>query len=323
MSELKIIVVGLGGFGLKTIEEISYKFAGPTFLGLSNKVDDINSSPLKDKILLGNGVTTNHSKELGKKRVEHNKKEIQDSLSGYDVLILITALGYGTGSGGSPVVAKIAKDLGLYVITICTTPFAFEGQNRLSIAKSTIDELNNVCDSLIVIPNQNLIKGILKPQNGVEDKIQQVSNLIRYVVISFDSIFNFKDDGFNLYKKLNENSKETYFGIGAVLGEENALIALRFAAKGNLMSKSLSNANKVLLSIDYKAEVSNDTINLIYDEINNLIGHEVEIYYTYNINDTSGDILLLSLFASGDAKSDSVSSEFDKLKDAINPNNLI
>lgn len=322
MNELRIKVVGLGGFGLSTVEEISYKYAGLTYLGLSNKIDDINKSPLRDKILLGNGVTTNHSPELGKRRIQESMDEIKKSLENNDVVILITALGYGTGSGGAPIISKLAKDLGSYVISICTTPFSFEGQNRDSNAKSALAELKKSSDSLIVISNQKLIKGIVKPSNGVEEKIEEARNLVRHIVISIDNVIN-SSSSFNEFKKINELSKETYFGVGAVMGEENALVALRLAAKPNIIDKSLSNANKVLISINYKTEVSENTLNLIYDELYNIIGRDVEIIYTYTMDELSSGILMLSLFASGDGKAETVLSEFDKLKDAINPNNLM
>ena len=111
-DKIRIKVVGLGGFGLSTVELMSKGIVGVDFLGLSNKHPILNDSNLTEKILLGGGVTTNHSPELGKKRVLDSKEEITKSLEGYDVIIIVTALGFGTGTGGAPLVSSIVKVLG-------------------------------------------------------------------------------------------------------------------------------------------------------------------------------------------------------------------
>lgn len=327
-NDIRIKVVGLGGFGLSTVEMMSLKVVGADFLGLSNKYALISDSSLSEKILLGGGVTTNHSPELGKRRVQETKDEIIKSLEGYDVIIIITALGFGTGTGGAPLIASIAKELGSFTIAICTTPFAFEGTNKDAVAKTGLFQLKAVCDSIMVISNQKLIKGQTKPQDGVEEKLTDVKNLIRYTVNSMINMLHFSNgyniSSFDAFKNLYRTSKETFFGCGAVIGLDQAVSALRHAAKTDLLTSSLSNANKVLLTIDYKEEIPREVINLLLDEIKNISGDDVEITYTTSINPDSMGILFISIFATGiDIKDNKGLSDFDKLKDAINPNNFL
>ena len=328
-DKIRIKVVGLGGFGLSTVELMSKGIVGVDFLGLSNKHPIINDSNLTEKILLGGGVTTNHSPELGKKRVLDSKEEITKSLEGYDVIIIVTALGFGTGTGGAPLVASIAKDLGAFTIGVCTTPFAFEGANKDAVAKMGLFQLKAICDSILVFSNQKLIKGTAKPTDGVEEKLMSVKNQIRYMVSSLVNMLNYSKgismNAFDSLKSLFRSNKEMFFGCGAVMGEFQAVSALRHAIKSDLLITSLSNANRILLTIDYKEEISKETLDLLYDEIYNITGDEVDILYTSSVNPESLGILFISVFATGeDIKDNNKSiSDFDKLKDAINPNNFL
>lgn len=328
-DKIRIKVVGLGGFGLSTVELMSKSVVGVDFLGLSNKHPIINDSNLTEKILLGGGVTTNHSPELGKKRVLDSKEEIIKSLEGYDIVIIVTALGFGTGTGGAPLVASIAKDLGAFTIGVCTTPFAFEGANKEAVAKIGLFQLKAICDSIIVFSNQKLIKGQLKPQESVEEKLMDVKKQIRYLVSSLVNMLNYSKaatiNSFDSFKSLFIQNKETFFGCGAVMGDTQAVSALRHAIKSDLLVTSLRNANRILLNIDYKEELSRETLDLLYDEIYNITGEEADIVYTSAINPESMGILFISIFATGEDLKDSNKSisDFDKLKDAINPNNFL
>jgi cell division protein FtsZ len=132
-------------------------------------------------------------------------------------------------------------------------------------------------------------------------------------------------NAFDSLRSLFRSNKEMFFGCGAVMGEFQAVSALRHAIKSDLLITSLSNANRILLTIDYKEEISKETLDLLYDEIYNITGDDVDIIYTSSINPESMGILFVSVFATGeDIKDNNKSiSDFDKLKDAINPNNFL
>lgn len=324
----KVKVIGLGGFGLAAVSEMAGRVVGPEFLGLSNKHDLINDSDLSHKILLGGGVTTNHSPELGKRRVTESSEEIKKAIAGYDVVVIITALGYGTGTGGAPLIASMAKEMGIFTMVICTMPFSFEGTNRDAVAKAGLFQLKAICDSVIVISNQKLVKGITKPQDGLDEKLGEVRKLARYIVSSLSNVIYSSTssgrDGLECFKSLYTSGKDTYFGCGAVLGESQAVTAVRHAAKSDLLQASLSSSQRVLVTIDYVGDLAPSTLNLIYDEVYNITGSDAEIIYTRSVNPEAAGILFISLFATGDgAKEEKISSEFDKLKDAINPNNFM
>ena len=328
VHDIKIKIVGIGGFGLATVIDMHEAVIGPDYLLLSNKPDDIAKIHFGEKILLGNGVTTNHSQELGKKRVESSAEEIKKSLTGYDIVIIVSGLGYGTGTGGSPVVASIARELGAFTIAICSTPFLYEGSNRETIAKTGIFKLKAICDSLLVVSKQKLVKGIRRPEEDMTEKLKSVSDLIRYIVTCInDNVTLSTGDGLtgiDGLKAVLRNGNDAFFGCGAVMNEESLIEAVRHATNTPLLNATLNNASRVLLTVSYSRELNTKELNTVYDEIRNITGSDTEIIYTHILNEECFGIIFVSIFASGeDLKEEKVASSFDKLRDAINPNNLI
>ena len=159
----KIRVVGVGGGGGNALNTMVEKgIEGVEFIAVNTDLQALENSKADGKIQVGknltNGLGAGMNHEHGKKAVEENRDEIERALSGSDMVFITAGMGGGTGTGGAPEVARIAKSMNALVVAIVTTPFKFEGKPRLHLALQGIEALKDEVDSLIVIPNQKILE---------------------------------------------------------------------------------------------------------------------------------------------------------------------
>ena len=158
----RIRVVGVGGSGKNAINHmIASKVRGVEFIAVNSDAQDLHRSLAKRKIHIGKNLTrglgTGMNPELGKRAAEETRQEIQEALTGSDMVFITCGMGGGTGTGGAPIIAKIAKEVGALVIAVVTKPFSFEGAQRKDIAERGLAELKKEVDAFIVIPNDKLL----------------------------------------------------------------------------------------------------------------------------------------------------------------------
>ena len=158
----RVKVIGVGGSGLNAVDHmIRSKVKGVDFIGVNTDAQDLHHSLMPKKLHIGRAVTrglgAGMDPELGRLAAEENKTEIQDSLSGADMVFVTCGFGGGTGSGAAPVIASVAKESGILTIAVVTKPFAFEGLKRIQIAEEGLTKLRNNVDAMIVIPNDRLL----------------------------------------------------------------------------------------------------------------------------------------------------------------------
>jgi cell division protein FtsZ len=166
-SFARIKVVGVGGSGLNAVNHmINQKVRGVEFIAVNTDAQDLHHSNARKKIHIGKNLTkglgAGMDPGIGRRAAEETKEEIQESVKGADMVFIACGMGGGTGSGASPEIAKIARELGALVIGVVTKPFSFEGLQRQRIAAQAIDELKKEVDSIIVIPNDRLFNVIQK-----------------------------------------------------------------------------------------------------------------------------------------------------------------
>ena len=158
----KIKVIGLGGGGSNAVNRMmAAKFTGVDFIVANTDLQALRSSPAPQKIQLGarltSGLGAGSNPEVGRNAAQEDKDTIKSMLEGADMVFVTAGLGGGTGTGAAPVVAAIAKDLGILTVAVVTKPFHFEGRRRQQQAESGMSDLRNVVDTLITIPNQRLL----------------------------------------------------------------------------------------------------------------------------------------------------------------------
>ncbi|MEI7513229.1 MAG: cell division protein FtsZ [bacterium] len=252
----RIKVVGCGGSGKNaTNHMINSKVRGVDFIAVNTDSQDLHHSLSKKKIHIGKNLTrglgTGMNPELGKRAAEETKEEIQNALKGADMVFIACGMGGGTGTGAAPIVAQVAKDLGVLTVAVVTKPFSFEGTQRNKIADNGLADLKKSVDALIVIPNDRLLQTVSRDTSArnafsmcdevLKQAVEGISDLITTPgIINID----FAD-----IRAVMENAGPALMGVGSATGEKRAEDAAKMAINSPLLDISINGARGVLFSI--------------------------------------------------------------------------
>jgi cell division protein FtsZ len=274
----RIKVVGIGGGGGNAVTRMANaKIRGIDFLALNTDAQDLHNSTASEKIHIGKNATrglgAGMNPDLGRQAAEESKTEIQDALRGADLVFITCGLGGGTGSGASPVVAEIARDLGALTVAIVTKPFSFEGKQRGRIADDALNTLKDRVDTLITIPNDKILAVIDKKttllnafdivDDILKQAVQGISDLITYpgiVNVDFADI-----------KAIMQESGPALIGIGRSSGENRAMEAAKMAINSPLLEIAVDGARGVLFNISGGSDLGmlevNEAARIITDSV--------------------------------------------------------
>lgn len=275
----RIRVVGIGGSGKNAINHmIESKVRGVEFIAVNSDAQDLHRSLAKRKIHIGKNLTrglgTGMSPDLGKRAAEETRQEIQEALSGSDMVFITCGMGGGTGTGGAPIVAKIAKEIGALVIAVVTKPFSFEGAQRREIAERGLDELKKEVDAYIVIPNDKLLS-IVDVQTSAKNAFAMCDEILRQAVEGVSDIITTPGEintDFNDIKAIMEGAGPALMGIGVADGDERAREAAQQAVNSPLLDVSISGAKGVLFVV-----AGSDDLGIMeIQEAAKVIGESVE-----------------------------------------------
>ncbi|MFA5651841.1 MAG: cell division protein FtsZ [Candidatus Paceibacterota bacterium] len=252
----RIKVLGVGGSGKNAVNHmINSKVKGVDFIAINTDAQDLHQSQAGKKIHIGKNLTkglgTGMNPELGKRAAEETKEELQEMLKGADMVFVASGMGGGTGSGAAPVIAKIAKELGILTIAVVTKPFMFEGNQRGKIAELAIEELKKNVDAIIVVPNDRLMSMVTKDTTAksafaiCDDILRQAVEGISDLITTPGTInIDFAD-----IKAVIENAGSALMGIGRATGDKRAEEAAKMAINSPLLEVSINGAKGVLFSI--------------------------------------------------------------------------
>ena len=252
----RIKVLGVGGSGKNAINHmINSKVKGVDFIAINTDAQDLHYSLAHKKIHIGKNLTkglgTGMNPELGKRAAEETKEELQETLKGADMIFVAGGMGGGTCSGAAPIIAKIAKELGILTIAVVTRPFMFEGLQRNKIAEFYIEELKKNVDAIIVVPNDRLMSMVTKDTTAksafaiCDDILRQAVEGISDLITTPGTInIDFAD-----IKAVIENAGSALMGIGRATGEKRAEEAAKMAINSPLLEVSINGAKGVLFSI--------------------------------------------------------------------------
>ena len=252
----RIRVVGVGGSGKNAINHmITSKVRGVEFIAVNSDAQDLHRSLAKRKIHIGKNLTrglgTGMNPELGKRAAEETRQEIQEALSGSDMVFITCGMGGGTGTGASAIVAKIAKEVGALVIAVVTKPFAFEGAQRKDIAERGLAELKKEVDAFIVIPNDKLLS-IVDKNTSAKNAFAMCDEILRQAVEGVSDIITTPGDintDFNDIKAIMEGAGPALMGIGTAEGDDRAKHAAHEAVNSPLLDVSISGAKGILFVV--------------------------------------------------------------------------
>jgi cell division protein FtsZ len=252
----KIKVVGVGGGGGTAIDRmIDVGVKGVEFIAVNTDVQALHYNKANTKLHIGKSITrglgAGMNPELGAQAAEESQNEIRDALKDADMVFVTCGMGGGTGTGASPVVAEIARDLGALTVSVITKPFAFEGAQRKNLAERGLTELSDKVDTIITIPNDKLLQSIDK-KTSLLDAFQIVDEVLRQGVqgiaelITVPGLINVD---FADVKAVMANAGSALMGIGQASGENKALEAAKAAINSPLLEMSIEGARGILFTV--------------------------------------------------------------------------
>jgi len=274
----RIKVIGVGGSGQNAINHmIKSEVGGVDFISLNTDAQDLHHCKAKKKVHIGKNLTkglgAGMNPDIGKKAAEETKEEIQDVVNGSDMVFVAGGMGGGTGTGASPVVARIAKDSGALTVAVVTKPFSFEGAQRMRIAEDGLQELRQEVDAIIVIPNDRLLS-LVDKSTTARDAFAICDDILRQAVegisdlITTPGIINVD---FADIRAIMENAGSALMGIGSATGEKRAEEAATAAINSPLLELSISGAKGVLFAISGGDDITmheiQDAARIITDSV--------------------------------------------------------
>ena len=301
-----IKVVGCGGGGGNALNRmVDCGVTGVDFIAVNTDVQALRTSRAATMIQIGEkltkGLGAGATPEIGKKAAEESREEIASALKGADLVFVTAGMGGGTGTGAAPVVAEIARDMGILTIAVVTKPFAFEGKTRMRKAESGIDELKQRVDTLVVIPNERLLqvcpkgtsfKGAFNFADDVlRQGIQGISDLISQTgIINLD----FAD-----VKAVMESGGMAHLGIGVGKGEKAMADAAQNAISSPMLETSIDGARAVLINVTCNSNCSIVDINDAVEMITAAADSEANIIFGASIDDALEDEVHITVIATG------------------------
>ena len=301
-----IKVVGVGGGGVNAVNRmIEEGLKGVQFVAINTDSQALIFSDADTKLDIGReatrGLGAGANPEVGKTSAEDHKTEIEDALQGSDMVFVTAGEGGGTGTGAAPVVASIAKKMGALTVGVVTRPFKFEGARRTRQAMAGIEELRDVCDTLIVIPNDRLmqlggeelsiVEAFRAADEVLHNGVQGITNLITIPgMINVD----FAD-----VRSVMADAGSALMGIGFARGDNRALNAAEQAINSPLLESTMEGAKGVLLSIAGGSDLGLHEVNAAASMVEERADEDANIIFGTIIDDNLGDEVRVTIIATG------------------------
>ena len=259
----RLKVIGVGGSGQNAVDHmIRSKVKGVDFISINTDAQDLHNSLAPKKIHVGREVTrglgAGMNPELGRMAAEESRKEIEELVRGADLVFITCGFGGGTGTGGGPIVAEVAKNLGILTIAIVTKPFGFEGEVRKGIAEEGLLRLRKAVDAMIVIPNDRLLS-IVERDTPFSAAFAMCDEILRQAVEGIADLIitpGIINVDFADVRTILTNSGSAIIGIGISTGKNRAQEAARLAIHSPLLEVSAEGAKGVLFTISGKDDLS-------------------------------------------------------------------
>ena len=300
-------VIGIGGGGCNAIESmIARGLTGVEYVAINTDAQVLRGSSATHKIQCGGSITrglgAGADPNIGKKSVEEDREQIAEVLAGSDMVFITAGMGGGTGTGGAPVVASIAKSIGALVVGIVTKPFRWEGKTRMMNAEKGIQELRQHVDSLIVIPNERLLNILDKSTNAFAafDKPNEVLYEATRGIADIITIEGLINVDFADVRAVMNQSGEALMGCGIASGENRAIEAAQKAISSPLLEGvNIKGAKSVLLNVTGSSSMSMQEINEGNNVIFEAAGEEANVIFGVVRKEEMNDYISYTVIATG------------------------
>ena len=316
----KIKVVGVGGGGGSAINRmVDNGIRGVGFVAINTDVQALHYNKANEKIHIGKTVTkglgAGMNPDLGKGAAEESQNEIKESLKGCDMVFVTCGLGGGTGSGASPVVAQIAKEIGALTVAVVTKPFMFEGGQRKNIADRAYAELADKVDTIITISNDKLLQ-VIDKKTSLLDAFKIADDVLRQGVQGIAEIITVPgiiNADFADVKAVMSNAGSALMGIGMATGENKAVEAAKDAINSNLLDMSIDGARGIVFTITGGPDLSMTEVSEAAKVITSAADDDAKIIFGAVIDEKMKDQIKITVVATGfDGRGKSQKSEMTK-----------
>ena len=305
-SNVKIKVVGVGGGGNNAVKRmIETNIRGVEFIAINTDRQALAESCAAKKLVIGNATTggkgAGANPAVGKQSAEESIEDIKECIMGADMLFVTAGMGGGTGTGAAPVVARIARELGILTVGIVTTPFEFEGRRRMMQAEGGIEELAKSVDSLIVIPNERL-KQIEAENLRADAAFEIADDVLRKGVQSVSDVINypgFVNLDFADVTAIMKNAGYAHMGVGHAKGEDKARLAATMAISSPLLSTSIAGATGVLISITASPDIQLSEIDVASRMVQEEAHPDANIIWGTSFNEDMNNEIRITIIATG------------------------
>ncbi len=306
----RIKVVGVGGSGTNAISRmIECKLQGVEFVAVNTDAQDLHHSKASDKVHIGKNLTkglgAGMNPEVGRQAAEENRDEIAEVLKGSDMVFVTCGLGGGTGTGGAPIVAEVAKEAGALTIAVVTKPFSFEGAQRKAIALEGLENLKDRVDALIVISNDRLLQ-VIDRKTTLVNAFRVVDDVLRQGVQGISDLISkpgIVNVDFADVKTVLQDAGSALMGIGTASGENRASQAAKAAINSPLLEFSIDGAKGILFNVSGGSDMTMLEINEAANVITESIDPNAKVIFGATLDEAAkkGDLNLTVIAAGFDS----------------------
>ena len=301
-----IKVIGVGGGGSNAVNRmVESGVQGVTFIAINTDNQALARNKAEIKIQIGEKVTRGlgcgADPSVGEKAAEESRDEIAEAISNTDMLFITAGMGGGTGTGAAPVVAQIARDLGILTVAVVTTPFTFEGGKRAANAERGIRELQKSVDSLIVVSNDKLLD-VVDESTSFEEAFNMADQVLKFGVAGISDLVAIPGL-INLdladVTRVMKDAGICHMGIGRASGEDRAQVAIKQAINSPLLDTNIEGATGVILNFTGGRGMRLSEIDAASSIVRNEASPEAEIIVGAVVDDSLEDELMITVIASG------------------------
>ena len=303
-SSAKIIVVGVGGAGNNAVNRmVEEAIGGVEFIGVNTDKQALTLCKAPTVIQIGEkltkGLGAGAKPEIGEKAAEESIEEIRQAIQGADMVFVTSGMGGGTGTGAAPVVAGVAKEMGILTVGVVTKPFRFEAKTRMSNALAGIEKLKESVDTLIIIPNDRLLE-IVDRRTTMPEALKKADEVLQQAVQGITDLINLPaliNLDFADVQTVMIDKGVAHIGIGEGKGDDKAMEAVQQAVSSPLLETTIEGASHVIINVS--GDISLMDANDAATYVQNMTGEDTNIIFGALYDDKEADYVRITVIATG------------------------
>ena len=306
-SGAKIKVIGVGGAGNNAVNRmVTENVKGVDFVAVNTDQQALYRCAAPGKVLIGEKLTKGRgagaNPDVGKNAAEENIDDIKKTLEGTDMVFITAGMGGGTGTGAAPVIAKLAKDMGVLTIGVVTKPFAFEGKKKMEQAEAGISALKQHVDSIIIIPNERLKFVSETGRLTLATAFQVADDVLRRGVQSITDLINvpsFMNLDFNDVVTTMQNAGLAHMGVGSAQGKDKAEVAAKAAISSPLLETSITGCRGIIINFTSSPDIGLDEVEYAASLVGQEAHPDANVIWGVTFDEKLEDEMRVTVIATG------------------------